>query len=273
MLSTYSRPASRMPDIRIFFMNLADQLTQFGLNRKQAQIYLAMLELGQTSVIPIAKKTGILRTTIYDILEELEKKRLLTQTKKGKKRLFLAAEPENLERILEEKKEKLANLMPALKSLINTTGEKPIIRYYEGLEGIKEVYRDTLKYKGELVAFVTENIISKLGQNFANEYKEKRKKAQISVRVIGPDTLEIIEYKKTDRRDLKETRLVSKDEFPFSIEMNIYGNKLAFMSFSESLGLIVESNEIAKNMRFLFELAWRGTNMTGKNDEDEYWSV
>jgi len=254
-------------------MNLSDQLTQFGLNDKQAIVYLALLELGASSAINLAKKTGILRTTVYDVLIELEKKGLLSQTKKGKKRLFLAEEPENLENILEEKREKLASLMPALKGLLNTSGTKPVIRYYEGLEGIKEVYRDTLKYKGELVAFVTENIISKLGQDFADEYKSKRVKSQITVRVIGPDTEEIKEYKKTDQKDLKETRLVSREKFPFSIEINIYGNKIAFMSFSESLGLIVESNEIAKNMKFMFELAWKGAGKEIEiKKEDEYWS-
>jgi sugar-specific transcriptional regulator TrmB len=254
-------------------MNLSTQLTQFGLNEKQAVVYLALLELGASSVINIAKKTGILRTTVYDVLIELEKKGLLTQTKKAKKRLFLAQDPENLEKILEEKKNRLQELMPALKSLINTSGTKPVIRYYEGLEGIKEVYRDTLKYKGKLFAFVTENIISKLGQNFADEYKTKRVKAQITVQVIGPDTQEIKEYKKTDQKDLKETRLVPKEDFPFSIEMNIYGNKVAFMNFQESLGLIIESNEIAKNMQFLFELAWRGAqDKTTQENDYEYWS-
>ena len=255
-------------------MNLSDQLTQFGLNEKQAIIYLALLELGASSAINLAKKTGTLRTTVYDVLIELEKKGLLSQTKKGKKRFFLAEDPENLGRILEEKKEKLKSLMPALKGLLNTSGTKPVIRYYEGQNGIKEVYRDTLKYEGELVAYVTENIIAKLGQDFADEYKIKRVKSKITARVIGPDTPEIVEYKKTDQKDLKETRLVDKDEFSFSIEMNIYGNKLAFMSFSESLGLIIESNEIAKSMRFLFELAWKGA---GKDEtvkkEDEYWSA
>ena len=253
-------------------MDISQQLTQFGLNEKQAGVYLALLELGASSVITLAKKTGILRTTVYDVLIELEKKSLVSQTRKGKKRLFLAADPSNLEKILDEKKEKLKELMPALKSLLNTAGTKPVIRYFEGPEGIKEVYRDTLKYEGQLDAFVTENIIAKLGADFADEYKNKRVKAKITVRAIGPDTEEIKEYKKTDQKDLKETRLVDKNVFPFSIEMNIYGNKLAFMSFQESLGLIVESNEIAKNMRFLFELAWRGTT-SSKENADDYWSA
>jgi sugar-specific transcriptional regulator TrmB len=202
-------------------MNISTQLTQFGLNEKQAIIYLAMLELGASSAIQLAKKTGILRTTVYDVLIELEKKGLLSQTKKGKKRLFFAADPENLEKILEEKKDRLQELMPALKSLMNTSGTKPVIRYYEGLEGIKEVYRDTLKYRGELVAYVTENIITRLGKDFSDEYKAKRVKSQITLRVIGPDTEEIKEYKKTDQKDLKESQLVPKEGFPFIIEMNI----------------------------------------------------
>jgi hypothetical protein len=52
--------------------------------------------------------------------------------------------------------------------------------------------------------------------------------------------------------------------------MNIYGNKVAFMSFSEQLGLIIESNEIAKNMKFLFELAWNGIEVK-KEKEEDYW--
>ncbi|MFZ2985738.1 MAG: helix-turn-helix domain-containing protein [Candidatus Moraniibacteriota bacterium] len=254
-------------------MQISEQLLQFDLNKSQAEVYLALLELGQTTVIKLSQKTGIKRTTIYEVLAELEKKHLVAQTKKGSKRLFIAEEPENLERIMEEKKAKLEKLMPILKSLTNTTGEKPVIRYYEGPEGIKDVYRDTLKYKGELCAFVTENIIKKLGGEFAQEYKEKRKNAQISVRAIGPDTDEIIEYKKGDLKDLKETRLVFKEKFPFTIEMNIYANKLAFMSFSEQLGLIIESNEIAKNMKFLFELAWLGVEVKIEKEDDDldYW--
>jgi sugar-specific transcriptional regulator TrmB len=259
-------------------MNISQQLAEFGLNQKQAEIYLALLELGTSSMAQIAKKASIKRTTGYDLLLDLEKRGLVGQTKKGKKRLFFAQSPENLGKALEEKKKRLEELLPALKSLFNTAGSKPIIRYFEGIEGIKEVYRDTLKYKGELLAFVTENIIAKLGFDFAEEYKNKRVDAQITVRAIGPDTEEIIEYQKKDQKDLKKTRLVSKENFPFSIEMNLYGNKLAFMSFTEQMGIIIESNEIAKNMRFLFELAWLGTkeqkreNLKEK-EEANYWKV
>ena len=250
-------------------MNLSDQMLQFGLNMNQAKTYLALLELGQTGVIPLARKTGIKRTTLYDLLEELEKKQLVARTQKDAKRLFLALDPSNLEKTLEEKREKLEKLMPALKALVNTTGTKPVIRYYEGLEGIKEVYRDTLSYNGELLAFVSENILDKLGQEFADEYKEKRKKANIQVRILVPQKPELQKELATAKEDLRTYRFVSAEKYPFTMELNIYGNKIALMSFQEELGIIIESNEIAQNLRYLFELAWNGARP--KEEEENYW--
>lgn len=189
---------------------------------------------------------------------ELEKKELLFQTKKGKKRLFIAQTPDRLQKSIKEKQNRLESLMPALKALVNTTGTKPVIRYYEGLEGIKEVYRDILNYSGELQAFVSENIIYKLGEDFSNEYKEKRKKAKITVRMLATETPELKKELETAQEDLRVFRFVDNAKFPFSMELNIYGNKIALMSFSEEMGIIIESNEISKNLSFLFELAWLG---------------
>lgn len=242
-------------------MQLNEVLAQFGLDFKEDEVYLALLELGTSTVVQIAKKAGIKRTTAYDVLSGLEKKGLIGQTIKGKKRLFYSEEPEKLKKLLREKERILEEALPMLKSLYNTAGSKPKIRYYEGKEGLKEVYLDTLDYNGELLAFVTEDIIKHLGDDFAARYMKKRVKAKITVRAIGPDTEEIIEYKKLDKEGLKKTLLVPKDKFPFTIEMNIYGNKLAFMSFKEQMGVIVESNEIAANMRLLFELAWKGAKI------------
>lgn len=239
-------------------MQLNELLNQLGLDYKEDDVYLALLELGTASVHEIAIKAGIKRTTTYDVLDNLIKKGLVGQTQKGKKRLFYAEEPEKLNVLLWEKQSKLIEAMPLLKSLYNTAGSKPKIRYFEGKEGLKQVYRDTLNYQGELVAFITENIINDLGRDFAEEYIAKRKKANIAARVIAPDTTEHREYKNKDKEFLKQTRLVPKDKFPFTIEMNIYGNKIAFMSFKETLGIIIESNEIANNMKLLFELAWKG---------------
>ena len=239
-------------------MDIKNALYQLGLKGHETDVYLASLELGAGSVSQLAKKAGLKRTTVYDILDGLMQKGLVIQTKKGKKRLFYAEEPQFLEKLIESKKAVFKDVLPFLESIHNTAGTKPKIRFYEGKEGLKEIYRDTLDYKGELLAFVTENILSYLGEDFADEYIKKRKKSKITVRAIGPDTDDVIKYKKNDKGEFRQTRLVPKEKFPFSIEMNIYGNKIMFASFREQMGIIIESSEITKNMKFLFELAWSG---------------
>jgi len=239
-------------------MEITEVLKQFGLKSKETTVYLSALELGTTTVSQIAKKARIKRTTVYDILDSLIAKGLIGQTQKGKKRYFYAEDPEKLHKLLEEKEEKLAEVMPLLKSIYNVSGTKPKIRYYEGKEGLKDVYRDTLIYKGEMQAFVSEDVLKYLGEEFMDEYFEKRIKNKIFVKVIGPDTAEIKKYKAADKKGMKTTRIVDKKKYPFSIEMNIYGNKVALMSFREEMGIIIESNEIAKNMIALFNLAWKG---------------
>jgi HTH-type transcriptional regulator, sugar sensing transcriptional regulator len=239
-------------------MDLNSVLAQFGLGFKEDDVYLALLELGTSSVAKIAKKAGIKRTTVYDVLNGLEKKGLVGQTVKGKKRLFYAEEPEKLGKLLDEKKEMLEEALPQLKSIYNTAGSKPKIRYYEGKEGLKEVYRDTLSHDGELQAFASENIVKYLGEDFASEYMSKRVGVNIFAKVIGPDNEEMQKYKKVDKDGFKKTKLVPEKKFPFTMEMNIYGNRVALMSFSENMGMIIESNEISDNMKLLFDLAWIG---------------
>lgn len=250
-------------------MDINKILGQFGLDYKEDEVYLALLQLGASKATEIARKAGIKRTTVYDVLASLKIKGLVSEIMKNRKRIFTAEDPAKLDKLIDEKKIALAEIMPILKSMHNTSGTKTKVRYYEGVEGLKDIYRDTLNYKGLLLAFVSENIIKHLGKDFADEYKEKRKKAQIEVKMIGPNAKEIKEELKTAAKDSRTARLVPQNKFPFSIEMNIYGSKTAFMSFKEEMGVIIESTAIAENMKLLFELAWKGAENEEK--DEKYW--
>ena len=84
-------------------MKLINQLEKIGLNKKQAEVYLACLEIGFSTAQNIAQKTTIKRTTVYDILEHLIKQNLVTQTIKGKKRFYVAEDPETFKINLQRK--------------------------------------------------------------------------------------------------------------------------------------------------------------------------
>lgn len=101
----------------IDIMEIRHLLEQFGLAGKKADIYLASLELGSSTVIEIAKKSGVKRTTCYDILLELEKEGFIFETAKGKKRLFSGEDPEKIKSSLSEKERRFSEILPQLKSI------------------------------------------------------------------------------------------------------------------------------------------------------------
>ena len=238
-------------------MEIKHILEQLGLKDKKADVYLAALELGSATVIEISKKAGIKRTTCYDILMDLIKMGLVSETSKGKKRLFIGEDPEKILGDLENKEKLLSGILPQLKAVYNIKGVKPKIRFYEGKEGLREVYADTLKYSGEIAAFASEDVVRALGREWADDYLKKRVKKNIRVRVILPKTEYVSKIVGEDRELLRTSKLIDPQKYPFSIEINIYGHKkVALMSSREEMGIIIEGDEVYKTMKLIFELLW-----------------
>lgn len=239
-------------------MEIKRILEQFGLIGKKADVYLAVLELGSGTVIEIAKKAEIKRTTSYDILLDLEKTALIYQTTKGAKRLFVAEDPEKLRRKLKEKERILDEILPQLHSLYNVRGIKPKIKFYEGKAGLRQVYADTLNYNGEILAFGSDDVVKVLGMDWATDYLAKRVRKGIHVRIILPQT-EMIDktFNPLDQKQLRSSKLVNAKKYPLSIEINIYGHqKVALMSSREEMGIIIEGAEIHSTLKLIFELLW-----------------
>jgi len=74
--------------------------------------------------------------------------------------------------------------------------------------------------------------------------------------MIAPDTVGIRELVKTDKQNLRESRLLPKEKLDLAIEINIYDNKVMLASWEEDLGIIIESEKIAQAQKQIFELAW-----------------
>jgi HTH-type transcriptional regulator, sugar sensing transcriptional regulator len=239
-------------------MEIREILGQLDLEGKKADVYLASLELGGSTVIEISKKAGIKRTTCYDILLDLIKKGLISETVKGKKRLYIGEDPEKIQKDLRRKESLFSEILPQLRSIHNISGVKPKIRYFEGRDGLMEAYDDALKYSGEIVAFGSEDVYKVLGRDWVENYIKWRVKKGIRVRAILPST-EYLEKEIfiRDQQQLRTCKAIQKEKYPFSIEIDIYGHqKVALISNKEQLAVIIESTEIYNTMKLIFELLW-----------------
>lgn len=233
-------------------------LKDYGLHEKESLVYLAALELGEATGFQIYKKTILKKPTVYYILDELKRKGLVHLTQKGKKRYFVAENPERIKKNLEEKLRSFEELLPQLRTLYNIKVAKPQLRFYEGKDGLEEVYKDTLRYKGEILAFASESLLHVIGKEFSEDYIKKRVKNEIPVRAIMPSSdLLHKNYIQKNLAQLRVAKLIDEKKYNFPVEINIYANKVALMSFRDEIGLIIESDEISRMMKMMFEFFWR----------------
>ena len=244
-------------------MEITKKLEQVGLGGKKAEVYVAILQLGQASVMQIAKKAGIKRPTTYDILDDLIARKLVTQTFKGKKRLFAAADPVNLKLMLQQQAETVATFLPELKSLYNLAAKKPQIRYFEGREGLRQVYEEILKSETKQQYYFgsIKEMVDVLGKEYLEDWVKRRIKAGIVSHAIRLKKKEV---------DIKEwgggkSFLRNLRFFPIDIKEDIttlliFDNKVVIMSgLAEGYGVLIESKELANTIRYIWQIVWQAS--------------
>lgn len=96
---------------------IKEKFQELGLNSTEAQVYLALAELGKASAQVLSRKATLARTTVYSALDNLVKKGLVSLDAQSSTRFFVANEPGSLLKMLEAernaigKKEKVAKLL------------------------------------------------------------------------------------------------------------------------------------------------------------------
>lgn len=237
-------------------------LLGMGFSDKETKVYMALLALGKGTVSEITRKAGINRTTGYDILNDLVQKRVISVSGKEPKQEYLAESPDKILEYLEaelDKKQKnlkeAKNLIPQFKSMHTVVG-RPKVRFYEGKEGLMEVYEDTLTSSETIRAYATVDDMHRALPGYFPKYYKRRAGKGIHIRAIIPSTPIGKERASKDKDESRETALVPADKYYFSPEINIYDNKVMIASWREQLGIIIESTEIADAMKKMFELAW-----------------
>ncbi|EKD24400.1 MAG: transcriptional regulator, TrmB [uncultured bacterium] len=239
---------------------ISKKLQAAGLSKKEADIYLALLELSEATIAQLVKKTGIKRSTVYETIELLKRRGLVSQGRLKKRTVFYAESPKKIPEALEAKKQSIEEAMPELLSLMNLLDKKPKIKYFEGLEGVKEVFEDTLQYPDqEILTLFPYPYINLSEDYFEGYYLPERVKRKIWARAIVPDTAANREFSKHQRENaITTTKFVSDAAFKiFDIEIKIYGdNKVGIISYKEDLGLIIESKKIYDGLKAIFETMW-----------------
>ncbi|OGH95139.1 MAG: hypothetical protein A2538_03445 [Candidatus Magasanikbacteria bacterium RIFOXYD2_FULL_41_14] len=252
-----------------------DILKKIGLEDADAKIYLSLLQSGPSTATEIARKSGVSRTLSYHILEKLGWLGLVNRASgKGKKLQFFVEHPKNLIRFVKDKKnvwesrmEEVQNSLPDFISLYKTA-EKPTVRFQEGIEGVKNIYWETLGSKTEILSvldlwpwYTPELNLYKWGR----EYTRERSAKKIHERVMVLDTPEGRDWMENYKGSYKYTkyRWIKPEQVPMikdlGGEINVYENKVMMALFKKPvpIGVMIDSSALANILKAMFELAWQ----------------
>ena len=242
-------------------------LEQLGLNPNETILYELLLRMGEQPVSTLAREANLKRTNTYYLLGELEKKRLITQQEVKKKTMYRLESPQKLIELAEDQLKKhervrndLSRLIPELTSSFILTYEKPVVTLFEGVEGIKQIYEDTLREQKPIyAALLPHEIDETLRKWLRNVYLKKRTKLHIHASVLVASNSFASTYQEEDVFYDRTTLIVPQKKFPFQQEINIYGDKVAIMNYKKDdhlIGMIIHNPLIAKTMKAIYDLAW-----------------
>jgi len=251
-------------------------LLELGLSKVQSEIFTCLLQNGPKKASDIAKITKRPRGVAYKGLEELID--LGLAAKKENKlgvALFAAEHPANLEKVVEQRekefnktKKEFISYLPDFISAYNLASNKPGVRFYEGEDGVKKVLEDTLTGNPDKKLFTFSDVASyatHLSEWNTGYYAPKRKKLGVYEQVIIPDNAQALNYMKNyQSNEVTDILFIDHKKYPFATEINIYSNKVSFVTFAPDfmIGVIVENKEIYTTFLSIFNFIWE----FGKNN-------
>lgn len=250
-----------------------EKLTILGLTREEAKVYTELLKEAQTH-LSLSRLTGINRTKIYRLAEELVKKSLVTKETNDRGNYLVAKDPSTLgvgiandEATLKKKRATYQSVLPDLEALLNIGGSDDLqVLTYDGKEGLKHMLWHELKTKDEILILgygVMEDLVGK--GKWAEKHRERTISAGYKIHELMngkpdpsgymTDFTQVARFKK-----IYELRYIS-DEI-----LNITDNQIAIYNDTVAIylsrgkrkvGVEIINRPYADMMRQMFNMYWK----------------
>ena len=154
-------------------------LQEIGLSLNESKVYDALLALKEASVQEISNKSKVHRRNVYDSLNKLMEKGLVSEYFETAGKHFKVINPNMLLELLKEKEEKLNKFLPAMQEVVKVD-EKEEAYFYKGIHGFKNYLQNILDTK-ETVYFIGAKAfwLDKRLKHFLPNFERERKKRKI----------------------------------------------------------------------------------------------
>jgi sugar-specific transcriptional regulator TrmB len=236
------------------------ELLKIGLTEGEAKVYLALSKLGSSTVGPIVKESKVAYSNVYDILNRLIDKGIVSFITKNKTKHFQAAPPTTLLEYLKRKEDEISKQKVALKKVLTKIGniqqgkQNQEAEIFLGLKGLRAAYEKLTKNstKKEILFF---NL-------YKQEYSEQfdlfyKNISDLSKRLKNRGIINT-EYKKSWFAKQAKFLNMKFVDFPIPGNIDILANKVLIVSWTPTpTAILIHSKTIADNFRDYFNEVWK----------------
>mgnify|MGYP001566821270 CR=1 FL=1 len=234
-------------------------LEELGLTKNEVKVYLSLLESGTTSAGILIKKLGMHRAAVYDLIDMLIEKGLVSYVIKSNRKYFQAEDPNRLLEYLDIKKQnlikeevELKRFIPQLLSIRKLSKEEQEGSIYKGKKGLKSIFEDILREKKPWYVFGATGKFKEIFNAYFIHFHDRRVKLNIPLKVIFNEKI------RNEKRKLKlATIRYLPESYITPSTTYIYGNKIAVIIWSdEPMAFLIRSKQVSDSYKSFFELLW-----------------
>jgi len=230
-------------------------LEEAGLTPTESKIYLSLLEKGACRAGEITRHTGIHRRSVYDAIERLIEKGLVSYIKTNNRHYFEAVDPERLLELLKERENNIKQILPELQMLRKFSDEKKEVLFFRGKPAIKTVYDDQIKEGKEVLTFGDAVNVNEIVKYYFPHFDKERIEKNIKVRMLFDESAKKEKYLK--KIPLSDIRFIQKGN-KSPVSTNIYGNKVSIIIWDdEPKAILIAEAVLAESFRAYFEFMWK----------------
>lgn len=236
--------------------NMEQDLMDLGLTKNEAKTYLAVAELGSTTIGNVAKKSKVHRTNVYDSIEGLLKKGLVSYILKDKAKHYQIGDPINFLNLLKEKEEKIMNILPRLNLLQQLSKGENNAQILEGLPAAKRTMESFLEYNEEILVMGVSKSAAELIGPFLTQFHKKRIEKKVVMKHIY-NTDAYARIKILNKMKYTEVRVLPSD-YDSPVATNIVGDEVTMIHWDKNAIIIrIKNKKIADAYKKYFGILWK----------------
>ncbi|MBW2980781.1 hypothetical protein KY360_05175 [Candidatus Woesearchaeota archaeon] len=244
---------------------IENTLKSVGFTDSEVKVFLALLELGSSSITQIIEKSGTTSSKIYELLDKLIKKGLVSQVIKAGRKFYEPAPPKRILEYLNEKQQQLQNqvnevkeILPQLEMKYSMAKEVAEVSVYKGMKGIETIFsmiRDACNKGDEYYVYGARSGVTETQRIFLLRHHNLRIKKGIKLKILFSKDPENI-TKPYEEMSLTEVKHMEPELMGPTQIMVVKDYAITILWKKNPVGILTQNKDIAESYKKYFDYLW-----------------